>query len=100
MKLGLVSAILEELSFEEMIDFVSEIGLECVEVACWPKGEAERRYAGVSHIDVNDLRQERWITFCGTARTEKWRSQPLPFIPMCWIPMQKKERQISGTFIR
>ncbi len=53
MKLGLVSAICDTMSYEEMIDFVAEAGLECVEVACWPAGKAERRYAGVSHIDVD-----------------------------------------------
>ena len=52
MKLGLVSAILDGWTFEEMIDTVSEMGFACVEVACWPQGKAERRYAGVSHIDV------------------------------------------------
>jgi len=52
MKLGLVSAILDGWTFEEMIDTVSEMGFSCVEVACWPQGKAERRYAGVSHIDV------------------------------------------------
>ena len=52
MKLGLVSAICDTMNYEEMIDFVAEAGLECVEVACWPAGKAERRYAGVSHIDV------------------------------------------------
>lgn len=52
MYLGLVSAICDTMNFEEMIDFVSETGLECVEVACWPTGKAERRYAGVSHIDA------------------------------------------------
>ena len=53
MKLGLVSAICDTMNYEEMIDFVAEAGLECVEVACWPAGKAERRYAGVSHIDVD-----------------------------------------------
>ena len=52
MKLGLVSAILDGWTYEEMIDDISAIGYECVEVACWPQGKAERRYAGVSHIDV------------------------------------------------
>lgn len=59
MKLGFVSAILDTYSFEEMIDFASEQGFECVEVACWPKGDAERRYAGVSHIDVVNLDNEK-----------------------------------------
>ena len=52
MKFGLVSAILDGWTMEEMVDTVSEMGFECVEVACWPQGKAERRYAGVSHIDV------------------------------------------------
>ena len=52
MKLGLVTAILDGWNFEEMVDTVSEMGFQCIEVACWPQGKAERRYAGVSHIDV------------------------------------------------
>ena len=55
MQLGFVSAILPELSGKEVIQFAAESGYECVEVMCWPKGKAERRYAGVTHIDVNDL---------------------------------------------
>lgn len=59
MKLGFVSSILEEWKFEEMIDLASELGFQCVEAACWPNGKAERRYAGVSHIDVNNLSDEK-----------------------------------------
>ncbi len=29
-----------------------------MEVACWPQGKAERRYAGVSHIDVDNMSPE------------------------------------------
>ena len=54
MKLGFVSAILDGWTFEEMMDTAAGMGFECVEVACWPQGKAERRYAGVSHIDVNN----------------------------------------------
>jgi sugar phosphate isomerase/epimerase len=53
--LGFVSAILAERSFEEVVDFASENGFKCVEMMCWPKGKAERRYAGVTHIDVDTL---------------------------------------------
>ncbi|CUX46474.1 Inosose dehydratase [Clostridium sp. C105KSO15] len=59
MKLGFVSAILGEWTFEEMIDTAAAMGFQCVEVACWPKGRADRRYAGVSHIDVADLTEEK-----------------------------------------
>ncbi len=59
MKLGLVSAILEQYDFEKMIDTISDIGFACVEVACWPCGKAERRYAGVSHINVDEVDDEK-----------------------------------------
>lgn len=58
MKLGLVSAIADTMSYEEMIDLVAQAGLECVEVACWPAGKAERRYAGVSHIDADRVLED------------------------------------------
>lgn len=59
MKLGVVSAIFSESTFEETIDLVAENGLDCVELACWPQGKAERRYAGVSHINVATLTDEK-----------------------------------------
>src|SRR5262245_56997056 len=52
MQLGFVSAILPDLSLEEVLQFAAAEGFGCVEVMCWPKGKAERRYAGVTHIDV------------------------------------------------
>ena len=52
--LGFVSAILAEKSFEEVISFASENEFKCVEIMCWSFGKAERRYAGVTHIDVNN----------------------------------------------
>ncbi len=58
MKLGIVSAIYDGFSFEEMIDHAAASGYECVEVACWPQGKAERRYAGVSHIDVDNTSED------------------------------------------
>jgi sugar phosphate isomerase/epimerase len=56
MKLGFVSAILPDLSFEEIVEFASETGYDCIEIMCWPKGKAERRYAGVTHIDVTNFK--------------------------------------------
>ena len=55
MKLGFVSAILPEMSLEEVIGFAADEGFACVELMCWPHGKAERRYAGVTHIDVDAL---------------------------------------------
>lgn len=55
MKLGFVSAILPELSLEEVLTYAAEVGYDCVEVMCWPVGKASRRYAGVTHIDVTNF---------------------------------------------
>ncbi|MCA9027050.1 MAG: sugar phosphate isomerase/epimerase [Planctomycetaceae bacterium] len=55
MKLGFVTAILPELSLEEVLRFAAETGYDCVEVMCWPPSKAERRYAGITHIDCTDF---------------------------------------------
>jgi sugar phosphate isomerase/epimerase len=55
MKLGFVSAILPDLGLEEVVSFAREEGFACVELMCWPKGRADRRYAGVTHIEVEDF---------------------------------------------
>ena len=52
MQLGFVSAILPDLSLEEVASFAAATGYGCVELMCWPRGKAERRYAGVTHVDV------------------------------------------------
>lgn len=52
MQLGFVSAILPDLSLEEVAAFAAATGYGCVELMCWPRGKAERRYAGVTHVDV------------------------------------------------
>lgn len=58
MKLGLLTSILDGMDFKEVVDFAAGLGLENLEVACWPQGKAQRRYAGVSHIDVASLGAE------------------------------------------
>src|SRR6516164_9433369 len=59
MQLGFVSAILADLSLEEVLAFARDEGFDCVEVMCWPPGGADRRYAGVTHLDVTQLSDER-----------------------------------------
>ena len=55
MKLGFVSAILPELNLSEVLQFAAAEHFGCVELMCWPAGKAERRYAGVTHIDAATL---------------------------------------------
>jgi sugar phosphate isomerase/epimerase len=56
-KLGFCSAILPDLSLEEVVEFAATERFACVELMCWPRGKAERRYAGVTHVDVSGLRK-------------------------------------------
>ena len=55
MKLGFVSAIFPDLTLPEVLQIAQETGYSAVELMCWPVGKADRRYAGVTHIDVVNL---------------------------------------------
>ena len=55
MKLGFVSAIFPDLTLPEVLQVAGETGYSAVELMCWPVGKADRRYAGVTHVDVVDL---------------------------------------------
>jgi sugar phosphate isomerase/epimerase len=55
MQLGFVSAILGDLDLGQVLEFAAAERFDCVELMCWPPGKANRRYAGVCHIDVTNL---------------------------------------------
>lgn len=57
-KFGLLTAILDGWTYEEAVDIAAGLGFQCLEVACWPAGKAERRYAGVSHIDAERVLED------------------------------------------
>jgi sugar phosphate isomerase/epimerase len=59
MQLGFVSAILPECSLAEVAAIAAAKGYDCVELMCWPVSKAERRYAGVTHVDVADFTPDR-----------------------------------------
>ncbi len=60
MKLGLLTAPFPQTPLVEVADWAAANGFEALEVACWPPSQGpQRRYAGVSHIDVTDLSRER-----------------------------------------
>ena len=55
MKLGFVSAIVPELPLDQVLAFAQVERFACVEIMCWPVGKAERKFAGITHIDVSGL---------------------------------------------
>ena len=94
MQLGLVSAILDQSDFYEMIDIVAENGLDCVEVACWPAGKAERRYAGVSHIDTENLTEEQANDYRAYAAEKKVELSALAYYPNPLDEDLEKRKQV------
>src|SRR5262245_17082298 len=58
MQLGFVSALFGDLSLDEVFAFAADEGFACVELMCWPPGKADRRYAGVTHLDVTRLDEQ------------------------------------------
>lgn len=94
MKLGFVSSILEGWTFEEMIDVASDTGFECVEVACWPNaGKAERRYAGVCHIDTEALDDEKAEYILNYCKDKKVEISSLAFYPNTMDADEKKREE-------
>lgn len=83
MKMGFVSAILDGWSFEETMDIAAEMGFKCIEIACWPGGKAERRYAGVSHIDVDSLNDESLAYIKGYCEKTGVEISSLAYYPNC-----------------
>ena len=56
MRLGLLTAAFPSLPLEDVARWAQGNGFEALEIACWPSAGGERRrYAGVSHIDVEDF---------------------------------------------
>jgi sugar phosphate isomerase/epimerase len=55
MRLGLLTAALPGMELPAVASWAAESGYQMLEIACWPPGKVERRYAGVSHIDVTTL---------------------------------------------
>ncbi len=81
MKLGLLSAILPDMTFEEVIDYAASVGFECVEIACWPKGKAVRRYAGVTHIDINESDEQKLLEYRDYAKAKAIEISSLGYYP-------------------
>lgn len=81
MKLGFNSAILPDLSFEQVINMAAYHSFACVEVMCWPKGEADRRYAGITHIDMETLSKTKVDEITGYAKDKGVQISALGYYP-------------------
>ncbi len=92
LQLGFASAILPDLNFDEMIHFASKTGYQCVEVMCWPVGKANRRYAGVTHLDLDTFTAETEKSIHTTLKKESVTISALGYYPN---PMDTDEEKAT-----
>ncbi len=90
--LGFASAILPDLPFEEVFQFAAETGFDCVEVMCWPVSKADRRYAGVTHIDVTALDEARIKSIQSCVSRTGVQISALGYYPNCLSPNAEEAR--------
>ena len=73
-----------------MIDFAFKAGFRCMEVACWPRGKAERRYAGVSHLDVTNMDEAEAERIRSVCREKGVEISALAYYPNTMDPDPEK----------
>ncbi len=86
LQLGFASAILPDQTLEQVLTFASDVGYDCVEVMCWPVSQAERRYAGVTHIDVTQLDDARLASIGELIDRTGVKISALGYYPNCLSP--------------
>ena len=81
MKLGLMSAALPNLSLPQLAEWAAGNGFEMLELACWPVSKAERRYAGVTHVDVTTLTPAKTKDILGVMDQHQLQISSLGYYP-------------------
>ena len=99
MKLGFVSAILPELTLDELFEFAASTGYECIELMCWPPGKADRRYAGVTHLDVTTLDETKIASIRSCCQSSGVEISGLGYYPNLLSP-NLDEAQIANEHLR
>jgi|SRR5579883_325111 len=100
MQLGFVSAILGDLTFEEVLAFAADEGFACVEPMCWPAGKADRRYAGVTHIDVTNFGDEEAEKLRELLRIHGIGISGLGYYPNPLDPDPLHREQVCGHLVK
>ena len=96
MELGFISAILDNYTFEEVIDTAASLGFECVELACWPVEKASRRYAGVTHLNIETLSEDEIAHVNDYCQKKNVRISALAYYPNPLTDdMEKRKKTIE-----
>ncbi len=95
-RFGLLTTIFGGMTFEEVVEFAAENGLECLEVACWPDAGAKRRYAGVSHIDAASLTEQKAQEITALCREKGVSISSLAYYPNMLDPDPEKREAYTA----
>jgi sugar phosphate isomerase/epimerase len=97
MKLGLLTAAFPQMSLEQVAGWAGSAGYEALEIACWPRsGEEQRRYAGVSHIDVMDFDPDE---VRGTVADNRLEISALAYYPNNLDPDDAQREQVNAHLL-
>jgi sugar phosphate isomerase/epimerase len=96
-RLGLLTAAFPELSLEQVAGWAGSAGYEALEIACWPRsGGEQRRYAGVSHIDVTDFDPDE---VRGTVADNGLEISALAYYPNNLDPDDAQREQVNAHLL-
>ena len=99
MRLGFVSAILPDYTLEQVFRFAHDSGFSGVELMCWPPGKSERRYAGVTHVDVTELSRDVIEKIQGLVTIQQVQISGLGYYPNL-LSADPAEAEVAGTHLR
>jgi sugar phosphate isomerase/epimerase len=99
MKLGLLTAAFPNMSLENIAEWAAGNGFEMLEIACWPPSKAERRYAGVTHIDVTELTPEKARDILGMLERHGLQISSLAYYPNPLHP-EPEVRNAAGEHLK
>jgi sugar phosphate isomerase/epimerase len=94
MKLGLLTAAFPDLSLEQVAAWAAGNGFQMLEIACWPPSKAERRYAGVTHIDVEQLTPAKAAEVRGLMDQHNLQISALAYYPNPLHPDPDHQRMV------
>lgn len=96
MKLGLLTAPLPQVPLMEIAKWAHEQRFEALEVCCWPKSaDANRRYAGITHIDVENLSAAQGSEIVDELKTHKIEMSALGYYPNNLHPDPKHRESVN-----
>jgi sugar phosphate isomerase/epimerase len=96
MKLGLMSAAFPNMSLEQLAGWAAGNGFEMLEIACWPPSKAERRYSGVTHIDVAEITLAKARDILGLMEQHGLQISSLAYYPNPLHPDPDHRAMVSG----